>query len=219
MEFLKRRRFLQLGGIGLGTAMLSMKAAGAAKCVDTAAQTPGPFYPGENKFSPDNDLTQVIGAKAEPLGQVIHVQGIVQDQLCRPVAGVNVEIWQACASGRYDNDTDPNTAPLDPNFKYWGETATDANGAYSFKTIIPGSYPADTDWIRPPHIHFQLTKTGYHELITQMYFKGQSLNDADEILNAVPASQREAVIVDFQPNPKELGTLIGQFDITIHKVK
>ncbi len=72
------------------------------------------------------------------------MRGIVQDLSCRPVAGVNVEIWQACASGRYNNERDPNPAPLDPNFRYWGETFTDAAGAYEFKTILPGAYPPQT---------------------------------------------------------------------------
>ncbi len=216
---LKRRRFLQLGAAGIGVAALGAKAVAAvAACEETAAQTPGPFYPGENRFAPGNDLTGVPNGK-RPLGQIIYVQGVVQDQHCRPVAGVNVEIWQACASGRYNNDTDPNTATLDPNFNYWGETTTDATGAYAFKTIIPGAYPADTDWERPPHIHFKVSKRGYHELITQMYFKGQPLNDKDKILLDVPEHMRSNVIVDFVTNPPDPGTLTGQFDITILKVK
>jgi protocatechuate 3,4-dioxygenase beta subunit len=215
---LQRRQFLKFSAIGVGTAALSLKAAAAASCSETPEQTSGPFFPGENQFSPDNDLTVVDGAKAAPLGQVIYIHGIVRDALCRPLAGVNVEIWQACASGRYNNKNDPNTAPLDPNFKYWGEAITDHSGAYLFKTIIPGAYPADTDWVRPPHIHFKLSKLGYHELITQMYFGGQSLNAQDKILLEVPQSSRPNVIVDFQPNPAQPGTQLGKFDITLLKV-
>lgn len=214
---IKRRQILQLGAAG--AAMLGMKAAAAVTCSETAPQTPGPFYPGENKFSPNNDLTQNGCRPNGPLGQVIYIQGAVKDQMCNPVEGVKVEIWQACASGRYNNENDTNIAPLDPNFKYWGETFTDKTGAYLFKTIIPGAYPADTDWTRPPHVHFNLSKRGYHELITQMYFKGNALNEADQILKAVPENQRDAVIVDFEVNPTEPDTRIGTFDITILKVR
>ena len=216
---LKRRDFLKMSIGGLGVGLIANKAAAAAPmCLKTAPQTEGPFYPGEEKFLAVNDLTRAEGASRPAEGQVVYVSGIVQDLNCQPIAGVNVEIWQACASGRYNNPNDPNTAPLDPNFRYWGETYTDAQGNYNFKTILPGAYPADTDWDRPPHIHFRLSKRGYHELITQMYFKGHPLNDADKILQHVPERLRGAVIVDFKVNPAEPASLVGKFDISIEKV-
>lgn len=215
---LKRRHFLQWGAAGIGAAILSFKASAAEVCAQTAPQTAGPFYPGQDKFSFDNDLTRIPGAPAAALGEVIYVNGIVRDEKCQPIAGVNVEIWQACASGRYNNDGDPNTAPLDPNFKYWGEVVTNAKGEYSFRTIVPGAYPADTDWDRPPHIHFRLMKRGYHELVTQMYFKGHPLNNADKILANVPAHLRGDVIVDFLVNANEPTTKSGEFNITLLSV-
>jgi len=36
--------------------------------------------------------------------------------------------------------------------------------------------------MRPPHIHFKVSKPGFKELVTQMYFPGQPLNDADLLL-------------------------------------
>ncbi|MGZ6478007.1 MAG: dioxygenase family protein [Bdellovibrionales bacterium] len=216
---LKRRHFLQWGITGLGAAMLSLKASAAPKCAETPPQTAGPFYPGQDKFALENDLTVVRGATAKPLGQVVYIQGVVQDENCLPLAGATVEIWQACASGRYNNDTDTNTAALDPNFKYWGETVSAADGTYEFKTIVPGAYPADTDWDRPPHIHFKLSKRGYHELITQMYWKGHPLNNVDKILLNVPKQLRDDVIVDFQTNPADPTTQVGHFPITMLKVR
>lgn len=211
----KRRQFLT----GLGALVLSLKAAAAPKCAETPVQTSGPFYPGENKFSLENDLTVVPGASGKPLGEVVYVRGVVQDEACRPLAGAIVEIWQACASGRYNNPSDPNTAALDPNFRYWGETVTAKDGSYAFKTVVPGAYPADTDWDRPPHVHFKVEKRGYHELITQMYWKGHPLNDEDKILQNVPAQLRDDVIVDFQMNPEDPATKVGHFPITLLKVR
>lgn len=214
---MERRNFLKTlaGGMGLAVAT---GATAAELCQLTPAQTPGPFYPGESKFVPDNDLTRMPGASKMALGEVIYVEGLLTDTDCKPVANANIEIWQACASGRYNNDRDPNPAPLDPDFRYWGETFTDEHGRYSFKTIKPGAYPADNDWDRPPHIHFRIMKRGYKELITQLYFKGDPLNDLDKILLQVPARLRPEVIVDFQLNPQDPGTTVGTFNISIEKV-
>lgn len=216
---LKRRDFLKMSIGGLGATLIANKALAAGPvCLKTAPQTSGPFYPGQDKFLAINDLTRVEGAKRPAEGQIVYITGVVQDTDCRPVANANVEIWQACASGKYNNPRDPNPAPLDPNFRYWGETYSDANGRYDFKTILPGAYPADTDWDRPPHIHFKISQRGYHDLITQMYFKGHPLNDTDKILQNVPERLRGDVIVDFKVNPAEPTSLIGRFNISIEKV-
>ncbi len=212
-----RRSFLK-GLAGLGAAAVGQKLVAAEVCDKTPAQTPGPFYPGASQFEADNDLTRVAGATAVALGEVIYIHGVVRDLNCRAVKDVNVEIWQACASGRYNNDRDPNPAPLDPNFKYWGETFTDADGKFTFKTIKPGAYPATSDWNRPPHIHVRVAKRGYKDLITQMYFKNDPLNDEDLILKDVPQAQRASVIVDFLPLADEPTAKVGEFTITIEKV-
>jgi protocatechuate 3,4-dioxygenase beta subunit len=208
-----RRNFLTRGAVGAGALLLATPAARAlaASCGLTPPQTSGPFYPGESQFHPDQDLTQIPGRPAA-LGEVVIVQGQVLDTECRPIAGAAIEIWQACASGRYNNPKDPNTAAaLDPNFKYWGEAFTDEHGNYSFKTIIPGAYPADLDWDRPPHIHFKISKLGYRELTTQLYFAGQPLNDRDLILLDLAPADRERVIVSFAGG-------VGKFDITLRRV-
>ena len=218
-----RRKFLKLGAGAAGflAAATPIAKAFAASCGATPPQTSGPFYPGESQFKQDGDLTQIPGHSQRALGQVVYIRGKVVDARCSPVVGANVEIWQACASGKYNNPKDPNPAPVDPDFKYWGEAFTDQNGEYLFKTIIPGAYPADTDWVRPPHIHFKVTRLGYRDLVTQMYFKGDALNDRDLILLNIPANERGSVIVDFQPSPVgfEPGTLTGNFDITLQSVR
>jgi protocatechuate 3,4-dioxygenase beta subunit len=218
-----RRNFLKIGTSAAGAMFFlspASKVFGAA-CGLTPPQTPGPFYPGESQFHPDNDLTLIPGHTIRAEGQVIYVKGKVVDQSCNPIQNANVEIWQACASGKYNNPKDPNTAQLDTHFKYWAETYTDSNGEYLFKTIVPGAYPADADWTRPPHIHFKITRLGYKELVTQMYFKGNQLNSDDLILQQIAASERDSVIVDFQPAPSDLepGSLIGSFDITLRSIR
>jgi protocatechuate 3,4-dioxygenase beta subunit len=218
-----RRRFLSLGlGTAAGALALGkIPSALASVCGVTPPQTSGPFYPGEQHFQPENDLTRVPGRPGRALGQVIYVRGTVQDQNCQPVAGANVELWQACASGKYNHRSDPNPAALDPNFRYWGEADTDAEGAYLFKTIIPGAYPANASWDRPPHLHFRITKRGYWELVTQMYFEGHPLNGRDLILQELSTEEQSRVVVRFTAAPAgfEPGALMGEFSITLRSLQ
>jgi protocatechuate 3,4-dioxygenase beta subunit len=192
---MQRRQLLKLGasaGAALGLASL-------AKAKDlclgkTPPQTEGPFYPVLKQKDTDWDLIQVDGRKQKARGEEIVVVGQVLDQYCNPVADVLVEIWQACDSGKYNHPNDPNPAPLDPDFQYWGRSLTDNEGHYTFRTILPGAYPADTDWTRPPHIHFKIHKRGFMELTTQLYFEGNALNSADKILLRIPKIDHVKVV-------------------------
>ncbi len=167
--------------------------ADAAECAArTPAQTEGPFYPVRSQ--PDTDWDLTAGGRAEVLGEKIFIQGKVTDAACNPVAGALVEIWQACASGRYSHPGDSSGLPLDPNFQYWGRVLTDVNGEYLFKTVIPGDYPASQNWQRPPHVHYKVQKRGFHGVTTQMYFAGNRYNAGDGILQALPASEQAKVV-------------------------
>jgi len=216
---LSRRELLKFGSIGVGGGILGLSVSSKvlAACLKTPVQTKGPFYPLDLNIESDGDLTKLKDSTKEALGQMIYVRGKVTDDRCNPVEGVLVEIWQACASGRYNHRSDPNPATLDRNFQYYGKATTDSDGRYLFKTIIPGAYPADTDWIRPPHIHYKVSKRGYAELITQMYFAGDPLNKKDLILQQLSPADQEAVIVklnepedDMDPRAK-----VGEFNISI----
>ena len=82
-------------------------------------------------------------------------------------------------------------------------------------TIKPGAYKVDADWRRPPHIHYKVSRRGYHELTTQMYFAGETLNETDRLLRSVPEQDRDLLVVDF----KEIdGTPHGDFPIVLAKV-
>ncbi len=214
-------------GAGLGTAaafivgpLASLPVAHACTEV-TPPQTSGPFSPTHDREDEDPDLTQVQGRQGRAAGELIYVRGRVLDDACEPVPGALVEIWQANAGGRYDHEGDTNNPrPLDPNFQGWAEVLTDVEGRYRFKTIKPGSYPVDDRWIRPPHIHFKVSRRGYHELISQMYFTGEPLNETDQLLRALAPEERERVTVEFRAAPPDLESeaRVGSFDITLRKV-
>jgi protocatechuate 3,4-dioxygenase beta subunit len=116
----------------------------------------------------------------------------------QPISGAIVEFWQACATGRYNHPRDTNTAKLDPDFQYWAQVRTGAQGEFSIRSIIPGAYKASSTWIRPPHIHVKVHKAGYRSLTTQLYFAGDPLNDLDSILQALTPDQQSLVVVDFK---------------------
>lgn len=218
---INRRNLLKNGLIStVAFLALPLNAKAAEQCLSgekTPPQTKGPFYPVVDQIDTDADLIQVAGATIGAKGKIIIVEGVVTDQTCKPVPGTLVEIWQACESGRYNHPSDPNTAPLDPNFQYWGKAVTDNEGKYRFRTIVPGAYPADTDWVRPPHIHFKVSRLGYIELITQMYFSGENLNDKDLILKRLKKSDQAKVIIDLK-NVAQAPHPVGTFNIQIEKL-
>ena len=194
-----RRRFL--GASLLGLAGAGTACAGTSGAPDPAPARPptppeieGPFYPVHAQQDRDFDLTRIEGRDDVALGRQVWVGGRVVDQDGTPVEGAVVDIWQANAAGRYRHPEDPSDAPLDAAFQGWAIVRSGAEGGFRFKTIVPGAYPASADWDRPPHIHFKVSKRGFVELVTQMYFPGEPLNEIDRLLLRKTPEERGAMI-------------------------
>jgi protocatechuate 3,4-dioxygenase beta subunit len=214
---LSRRRLLEIS-VATGGALLLAPVDSvfvqAADKVPTSEQVMGPFYPVAKPVDQDADLTVIQGKPGKAQGQVIYVKGHVMDLEGQPIPGALVEIWQANTFGRYTHPNDKNTAPLDPNFEGYGQLVTDEKGRYKFKTIKPAPYPASAGWIRPPHIHFQVT-TKANRFVTQMYFAGEPLNAKDPLLGS--ASNKETLITRLTaPTPDlEPDTLVAAWDLVL----
>lgn len=180
----------------------------AAVCEVTPAEVEGPFYMNSyDRAAPlanNNDLTQIPGAERAADGEVIYVGGQVTTGDCQPVKGATVEIWQSCVTGRYAHVRDPNPAPIDPYFRYSGESITDEEGRYSFKTIKPGAYPLPGGMVRTPHIHFRIVALN-PVLTTQMYFAGEPMNDKDILLNHHPKAEQKRVVIEPSTRPGSYG--------------
>jgi protocatechuate 3,4-dioxygenase beta subunit len=184
----------------------------------TLSELTGPVF-GEDAVSPeDADLT--LGHAGEPLGERIIVSGRLLDRSGRPIRGALIEVWQANAAGRYRHRNDVHPAPLDPNFTGAGRTLTDDDGHYRFVSIKPGAYPWQNHpnaW-RPAHIHFSVFGSAFAErLVTQMYFPGDPLFDADPIFNSVrdpKARQRMISSFDWETTTPEWA-LGFRFDIVL----
>lgn len=181
----------------------------------TPSNPEGPFYPKNKQLDMDTDLTLIEGHTERAQGEVIRVTGRVLDEEGQPVEGALVDIWQANSHGRYHHEDDPSTAPADPNFQGWGMVRTDAQGRYAFTTIKPGAYGVSDDWDRPPHIHYKVSRRGYREITTQMYFADEPLNDDDRLLNDVAKEQRDLLVVNFREVD---GVPQGDFPVVLAKV-
>lgn len=209
---LSRRSVLQAGlvsSLGLG---VSTACASETEKTITPAQTSGPFYPVVEQADKDADLTIFGDSPNVALGDIITVEGRVFDRDGVPIAGAVVDIWQANAAGRYAHERDWNPAPLDPNFQGWAILRTDPDGRYRFKTIKPGAYPAAQGWDRPPHIHFKVSRRGYHEITTQMYFENEPLNDVDHILKSLSEPEQTSVVAALNQSG------VFEFDVVLAKV-
>jgi len=139
------------------------------RLVPTAEMTLGPFFPREFAQGA-NDLTVVEGKKAK--GEPIEISGRVTQLDGKALDNVVLEIWQADAEGRYDS----------PDFFGWGRAATDTDGVFSFKTVLPGRLEG-----RAPHINLLILYSGLmRALHTAMFF-----DDSDDpVLNAVKSKER-----------------------------
>ncbi len=181
----------------------------------TPGEILGPFYPiGKEPFL-GIDLT--VGPSGRAQGHVIHVVGRVLNERGDPVSGAKVELWQANMHGRYTHPSDPNPAPLDPNFEGFGVQTTDSEGRFRFKTIKPGPYPTGVEgWTRPPHIHFDVSGRE-DRLVTQMYFPGEALNEKDQLLQRI--RRKESVIAKLLPPIPDLepDSMIAAWDAVLSR--
>lgn len=183
------RRHLVVGAV----AVASVAAAKAQKLVPTAGQEMGPFYPILRPADHDADLTRIKSRKGAAMGQPINVIGRIVDLRGNPIRNAQVELWQCNAAGRYDHPGDrANPATLDPNFQGFASLATDRDGQFKFRSIKPKDYNTPIG-VRTPHIHFDIRGRS-DRLVTQMYFPGEPLNDADFLLK--DAKPRESLIAE-----------------------
>ena len=209
---LTRRVALQTGlGLVVGVAAGRLQAEAVTPPVEE-----GPFFPRHDQPDKDADLTQVEGRSEAAAGEAIMVRGRVVDEAGVAVAGALVDLWQANAYGRYDHEDDPNPAPIDPNFQGWAQLRSDGEGRFSIRTIKPGAYPVEENWTRPPHLHFKVARRGYRELVTQMFFAGEALNEKDRLFREIPADQRDRVTVEFRA--LDGGVPVGDFSIVLGKI-
>lgn len=126
----------------------------------------------------------------------------------KPLPGTVIDIWQANADGRYDND-DPANPPAKDVFVNRARLVTDETGYYEFETIHPAPYQIGKNAWRPSHIHYLVRAAGYKSLVTQLYFKGDPHNKTDEFI-------KESLIIEVRTQKTPRGSYeTGVFDIVL----
>ena len=105
-------------------------------------------------------------------GPALHVSGVVVGTDGKPVSGASIYAYQTDAEGYYG--VKPASDNQNPRLKLF--LRSDANGAWSFDTIRPGSYPASKV---PSHIHFEVSATGFAPRFFEIVFEGDPFVTAE----------------------------------------
>jgi hydroxyquinol 1,2-dioxygenase len=140
---------------------------------ETTANLMGPFWRQDSPATPQGGSI----VRSPTPGDPVFVTAWVRDLDGRPVADVDVDIWQASGDGYYENQ-DPGQS--DMNLR--GRFRTAADGSVRFRTVKPAGYPIPVSGpvgaliraqgrhnMRPAHIHFLLHKPGYKTQFSQLY--------------------------------------------------
>ncbi|HVF85749.1 MAG TPA: hypothetical protein VM821_07185 [Abditibacteriaceae bacterium] len=220
MSNISRRDFLRGGTLGLaaldtGGLMLRADAqptpasgqapAGVAPPSPLAQTEPnieGPFFRSNAPFR----------AKITPPlspGVVMLIQGRVWSfKTKKPIQNAILDVWQANAAGRYDND-DASKPPARNVFLNRARLVTDESGYYEFETVHPGHYPLDETRLRPAHIHYRISHPNHKTLVTQLYFKGDPNIEGDPFV-------RPSLVIQLKTQKAGAATYeSGVFDIVL----
>jgi len=158
---MKRRELLK-AFTALGVAQAAGSAIANNGLELTGSDVEGPFYPVE-----PIPLEQSLIIGPGFVGQELFFGGNVLDAKSKPLSDIRVEIWQCDGNSIYHHPRAPEPSKRDPQFLGFGAQATDNEGAYEFRTLVPVPYPG-----RPPHIHAKLWKGQKELLTTQVYLEG-----------------------------------------------
>ncbi|RJQ69464.1 dioxygenase [Pseudonocardiaceae bacterium YIM PH 21723] len=152
-----------------GAAAAALTAAGVALTEGTGQSTTLPLTPCtpgsttppimEGPYFKPNTPERTDLVTSGITGVLLTVSGTVFTQNCTPVTKALIEVWQCDAKGKYDNVT----------YTLRGHFYTDANGKFSFKSIIPADYIDNGDF-RTPHIHIKVQRPTAQVLTTQLFF-------------------------------------------------
>jgi len=180
-----RQEFILLSDV-LGVSMLVDAVNHREREGATETTVLGPFYVGEHKPLPNgSDISQ--GVKGEPL----FVSCSVTDLSGQPVQGARIDVWHADDEGFYDSQK-PDYTTHGPTLR--ARFASDAEGGFFFRSILPCSYPIPTDGpvgalirasgrhpMRPAHIHFLVDAAGFDPLITHVFIGGDGYLRSDVV--------------------------------------
>jgi protocatechuate 3,4-dioxygenase, alpha subunit len=145
----------------------------------TPSQTVGPFFAIELPYS---DGPYVVADGTEG---AIWLRGRVFDGAGDPVPDAMIETWQADPKGGFESD-----------FRGFGRSGTDEQGAWAILTLKPGPVPATDGAPQAPHVDLSVFARGLlHRVVTRLYFADEGhANAADPVLAGLPDAARATLI-------------------------
>ncbi len=155
------------------------------------------------------DNAPVFGCGADIAGDAsgapLYARGRVLDTARKPLPGAIVNVWHSDERGLYDVQDDFDGTRM------WarGRIRCDAEGRYSFWSVMPTPYAAPMDaalgdlimnstgkfW-RPAHLHVAVTAEGADPLTTHLFVRGSEHLDED-----VAFGVRPPLVADFVRHP------------------
>lgn len=174
---------------------------------ETTANLMGPFW---RMGSPRTEKWGSI-VRSPTSGDAVFVNAWVRDTQGKPVAGAEVDVWQASSEGFYENQ-DPGQG--DMNLR--GKLTTDASGHIAFRSIKPVGYPIPLTGpvgallraqgrhnMRPAHIHFMIFKHGYKTQFAQVYSSDDPNLETDVQFGVTQALVGQYVLHSDEPAPAQ----------------
>lgn len=173
----------------------------------------GPYYLPDAKRLP---AVCTLPMRNDEKGIPLTLTGQVRDVAGKPIAGAELDMWQADDDGYYSG-----FAPDLPEGNLRGVIVTDEEGHFAISTIRPSPYQIPTDgptgklikaagwhpW-RPAHLHLIVRAPGYRPITTQLYFQGGNWLDSD----VAQATKPELIL---NPQPQQDGRLRAEYDFML----
>ena len=175
----------------------------------------GPYYlPDAQRFP----ARATLPMRPDEKGTALLFAGQVRDLEGNPIAGAELDIWQADEQGYYSG-----FAPDIPEGNLRGVVVTDEEGRFEISTIQPAPYQIPTDgptgklitaagwhpW-RPAHLHLIVRASGHRPITTQLYFQGGEYLDSD-----VAEATKPELVLD--PQDQGDGTLRSTYDFVLER--
>ncbi|MDB5582961.1 MAG: hydroxyquinol 1,2-dioxygenase [Bradyrhizobium sp.] len=173
----------------------------------------GPFHLVHRRRPDGNMIVKDAGMQPR-----LTLSGHVRDvSTGKPLAGAEVDVWQADADGHYDDE--------DGHLR--GIVVTEDDGSYHFTTVVPRDYSDhDNDPIgelframgrhnrRAAHVHIKIRHAGVELLTTQLFMPGSPYLDSDYVEGAVSPD----LILDLASEatlPGEPPRFVAHFDFAV----
>ena len=86
---------------------------------------------------------------------------------------------------------------FDGEFRGFGRSGTDAEGAWAILTLKPGAVPAADGGEQAPHVGLTIFARGLlHQVVTRLYFDDEvNANAADPVLSSLPDDDARATLI------------------------